>query len=266
MRTRMMMVCLAAVVALASLPAQAGVVAYYSFDDETATDLSPNGNNGNPGSGVVYSGDTPSGSGKSFRTPAQGPEYVITVPTSASLEGIDDQLTVSFWMRATTVGQANWVRIFQHGTEGNPSRTWLIDRDSGSNYTSMRVDTMGAGGQFNQNIARTGPNTFDDEWHHLVYVIDNGNFKKFVDGVMTSGTYNHGDGLYNTRDLYIGGRNGTAQYVGLLDDVAIYDTALSNELVGMLHEGANPLNIPEPATLSLLGLGALALVRRRRKS
>lgn len=268
MRTRMMMVCLAAAVALASLPAQADVVAYYNFDDETANDLSPNANHGVASPGVVYSSDTPSGSGKSFQTPAKGGNFDIAVPTSSSLEAISDQVTVSFWMRALVPQPPNnqWERIIQHANEGGGTQGWLIDRYSTNPRSNMRVDTLGTGGQFNQNIATGGPSTFDDEWHHLVYVLDNGQWKKFVDGVKTSGSYNHGDGFSNTRPLYIGGKNGNAEYVGLLDDVAIYDTALNDELVGMLYAGANPLNIPEPATLSLLGLGALALVRRRRKS
>ncbi|MFW6164383.1 MAG: LamG domain-containing protein [Planctomycetota bacterium] len=262
---------LALALALAAASAQAGVVAYYSFDDETATDLSPNGNHGVEGSGVVYSPDTPFGTGLSFETPAQGSAHVITVPTSDSLEAIDDQFTLSFWMRARLADQGNWVRIFQHGTEANGDQTWLVDRFSSTDRTNMRVDTVDdpgppfVDGQFNQNIATGGPTTFDDQWHHLAYVIDNGSFKKFVDGAVTSGSYKHGAGLANTRPLYMGGRNGTAQYVGLLDEVALYDQPLDDDLVRMLANGAPPLNIPEPATVSLLALGGLALVRRRRR-
>ncbi len=253
-------------IALLASPTRADLVAYYTFDDGTATDLSGNGNHGIESSGVTYSTDVPLAPGLSFETPQTGADYDIVVPTSASLEGISDELTLSFWMKADVEGQNNWVRIFQHANEGNGTQGWLVDRYSGSGETNIRVDTTGAGGQFNQNLAEgVGGDTFDREWHHIAYILDEGTWTEYVDGMASSGPYNHGDGFSNTRPLYIGGRNGNAEYVGLLDEIAVWDTALEHDQVILLSDGAPANNIPEPATLALLGLGALALIRRRRR-
>jgi hypothetical protein len=46
---------------------------------------------------------------------------------------------------------------------------------------------------------------------------------------------------------------------GAIDDVRIYDRALSGTEVADLYA------LPEPATLALLALGGLAMLRRRRR-
>jgi hypothetical protein len=85
---------------------------------------------------------------------------------------------------------------------------------------------MGTGGKFNQNIAVGGTPPFDGTWHNVFYTLDNGSYWEYVDGLpSTAGTYKHGDGLYNTRPLYIFGRNGAGNYVGQLDDIAVWSDA-----------------------------------------
>jgi len=229
-----------AIVGLLGLSAHAGLIGYYSFDGGNADDGSGAGNDGTAGSNIVFSGaDVPFGSGLSSEAGSGGgASRVITVPTSSSLEALNHQFTVSFWMKATTGDNDNWVRIFQKGTEGNGSQTWLIDRFSNTARTNMRVDTTGTGGQHNQNIATGGPDTFDGEWHHVLYSIDAGNWEKVVDTGVTTGTYNHGQGLSNTRPIYIFGRNGAGQYVGLLDDIGIWDEPLSEAEGKAVHNVA----------------------------
>jgi hypothetical protein len=60
------------------------------------------------------------------------------------------------------------------------------------------------------------------------------------------------------------GPAGDKQFDGLMDDVQIYDYALNADLIGQLYEHPGSV-IPEPTTLSLLALGGLAALRRRRR-
>ncbi len=232
--------------------AQADLVGYWNFDDGTAGDLSANANHGIAGGSLTYETDTPTGSGLSVLSyPGGGSGNVLTVPTSASLQSINDSLTIAYWMNSNLGDNGNWVRLFQQGTEADGQQSWMVNRYGGDNEVNVRVDTSA---QFNQNIARGGPAPFDGTWHHVAFALNSGAWSKYEDGVKVStGTYNAGNGLSNTRPLYMFGRNGTGQYVGGLDDIAVYNSALTEAQVQHIFSGGDPLALPAtPASRYLL--------------
>ena len=244
MRTPFLLFALVAILIVMAAPsARAGLVAYYPFDADNAVDLSGNTNDGTVGGSVTFTTETPLASGKAMETTDRGGAYVVTVPTSPSLEAISDEVTVAFWMKAGTAGQSNWFRIFQHANEGGGTQGWLINRYSSSDETNIRVDTIG---QFNQNLAEgVNPGTLDDQWHHMVYTLDSdsGTWEEYADGARATGPYNHGLGFSNTRPLYIAGRNDTGQYIGLLDDVAVWDERLDTAQARSLYTVPNDLGL-----------------------
>jgi len=213
------------------VPVRAELVGYWDFDASNATDLSVNGNNGSVGSAVTFTGDTPWGAGlaaQSIRTGAS----IITVPDSPSMQSVSQQMSISFWMKAPASPEnANWFRLFQKGTEAQYAQSWMINRYDVTSRMNMRVDTNLAPGNssgFNQNIANSDTTTIlDNQWHHLVFTMDNGQWRKYVDGVAKgSGGYTHHLGFANTRPLYMLGRNGNGEYAGLLDEVGLWNTPL----------------------------------------
>ena len=236
---------LALVMALAP-PADAALIGYWSFDGN-ANDLSAYANNGIAGGSITYQGDTPGVlGGQSARSYiGGGGGNVVTVPTSASMESIDDSFSLGYWMKSNLGDNGNWMRLFQHGTEAGGQQSWMVNRYGGNNAVNVRVDTIGAGGQYNQNIATGGPAPFDNTWHHVVFTLDSGTWTKYEDGAPAgSGTYNPGQGLSNTRPLYMFGRNATGEYVGFLDEVVLYDTTLAPSQVQHLYAGGDPANLP----------------------
>ncbi|MDF1754557.1 MAG: autotransporter-associated beta strand repeat-containing protein, partial [Verrucomicrobiales bacterium] len=201
-------------------------VGIWTFDDGSASDLS--GNN-NDGTGGGFSTDVADafGGGNSL----DGAGSTVTVANSVSLEGVDDEMTLSFWIKGDT-SESNWVRIIRKGTGAQDSTSWMVTRNSATDDLLIRTDTEGTGGTWNRN-QHDGEESpiLDSTWHHVTYVLNNGVSREYVDGVLTNQeTYPHGDGLSNTEALTIG----TATNSILLDEVILYDRALSGEQVAAL--------------------------------
>lgn len=103
-----------------------------------------------------------------------------------------------------------------------------------------------------------------DQWVHMAGVYTPGtSLEIYLDGdlaiSLTSGVptsqYSSGPGM-----LYIGNFQGVGDcgWYGALDEVRLYSDALTESQIEAV------MAIPEPATMLMLGLGGLALIRRKR--
>lgn len=214
--------------------------ALYTFDGGDASDATANSNHssGVVGTGISYVADTRSGDGMAVS--GSGTGYIV-VPHSQSLNEIDDQLTVAFWIKAEAGENNDWFRLMRKGdASNNDSPTWIINRNDSTGELLFRTDTVVAdGGAHNQNRHHnTGENILDGAWHHVTYVLDSGSTKEYIDGVLNSTTtYVHGSGLGNTNDLQLLGRSSSDAIDGLMDDIGIWSRALTDAEVAQLHNG-----------------------------
>jgi len=113
-------------------------------------------------------------------------------------------------------GWAGNVYMFMRSTSGT-SRITL------SNGSSMLHHTM--------------PSLGDNEWHHLGVTFDQERFKVFIDGVKVRDDTNT-IGLLNGatgRQTYLGVGYGDTRYNGLVDEVIMYATAISEERMLALY-------------------------------
>lgn len=126
-----------------------------------------------------------------------------------------------------------------------------------------------------------GVNVYDHQVHTIAVIADGGeNFNDmhiYLDGTVYSGMISAGNNA--AMNLAGAGRNITMgvdhrtitgvlssrNFGGLIDDVAIFGSALSEAELNDLRASGVPAPVPEPATVALCLLGAAALLAVRRK-
>lgn len=269
MKRSSLFLCGCASIALAVLlatPARAGIVdglqAYYPLNGDF---LDASGNNlhgmerGTPivfgpgqfGQGIVLDG---------------GNQYVeinggIDGNIVSDLDFAGGSMSVSAWFRVDAF-DTTWQALVAKGEQDG----WRLHRrgdDQTMAYTGGQPDTPG--GILNVN---------DGQIHHIVATSDNGFKTVYIDGVLDAQGQQDPIGIPNNNQNVRIGDNPSSpgrEWEGLIDDVAIWDRALTVDEVAFLwNNGAGNIPIiPEPtsivlAVIGLLGLGAFGRRRRRR--
>ena len=92
----------------------------------------------------------------------------------------------------------------------------------------------------------------DTAWHHVVATYDNATAKIYVDGTLRASTTSTVRMAANTLPLMIGrGSDGTRQYGGVLDEIAIYGTVLPAGRIQAHYAAATTFDTTAPSiTLS----------------
>ena len=199
--------------------------AFYTFDEGSgtvATDTSGNGNDGTIHNATWATGKN--GGALSFG----GDSYVEI----SGLLGEPQNITLSAWANlssadgggAEVISLGNVVAIRLDDTYGKKGATGFYYNGDKWSSTATGISYAGSG------------------WHHFVYVIDGNTHtqKIYVDGVMLNSTAYTQPIVYGGlgQNTFIGKHgNGVDNYDfnGLIDDVCIYNRALSDQEVHDLH-------------------------------
>ncbi len=183
----------------------------------------------------------------------------MEIPNSPTINfDTNEDFTVALWVLADpnqtdTTFPDNAIVAKWSGTDGYPYvvRYQRIDYVRGARYDGTTF------------AAIDGPTGFAGAFHHVAFVKRDSDLELWIDGALngtkpdtTTGT------TLNDSPLYLGSRGGTNLFfAGALDDVRIYDNALSAADIEQLAT-----LVPEPH-LGLAALAALAaLIGSRRRS
>jgi hypothetical protein len=231
----------------------ADLISWWAFEGNT-NDQAPSANHGSiEGTGTTFVSDTPSTTGQAISFDGNGRVRITHSPSLA----INDNLTVSFWMKAVQGQPGGYTRPMSKG--GSPG--WEFQQAGAGNELDYRVDTSAGANQVRGNMA----GVFDNNWHHISITLSSaGQGISYVDGTaIATQTFSFGAGFSNSADFTIGSRNnGGNSYDGIIDDVAIFDQVLMADQIASLADfSRNPGNvlIPEPQTATLLLLGIVLL-------
>jgi hypothetical protein len=187
-----------------------GLVSRYKLDGD-ATD-SINGNDG---------------------TEIGGPGYAPGVCDQAiSLDGVDDyvncgnsfeitgQITLSVLLKGTF--NSSWDPIIAKGYD------WMLSRGMGDEATFFCAGLA--------SFLFGSANINDNQWHHIVAVYDGAQMRLYVDGKLDASQTASGSLNVSSANVYIGG-SPSQSFNGLIDDVRIYDRALSDHEIDVLYTG-----------------------------
>jgi len=203
-------------------PNNAGLVGQWKFDEGAGTiafDSSGLGNDGTLGGDPQWVAGYLDGA---LEFDGTGDE--VSVPYSATLNP-QDSFTVSVWANVATGGTGH--RAVISCRDDSPQRGYIIYATPGDTWQFW----VGVGTEEVTWNSVQGPSVRLDEWVHLVAVYSEGTQQFYVDGVFAaeeSATVN----VNSTQELLIGaGANEAANhnylFVGKIDDVRLYDRALS---------------------------------------
>ena len=252
-------------VAFVSSVASAALVAHYKFDGDM-TDSSGNGFDATVNGNDKYLWEA-GVDGSAVNNHVAGSDLNISVPVAA-LSTISTQATFAFWTQLTYLSDSSlqtgyffngtsggaqlaYARPYKQGSGVYPNITMLYNIGTSTGYTwwSNFDETIGA----------------RDEWGHVAITFDAaaGTESIYVNGVLMA-AYSSTAVLpidtiagIDSFAIYSNGSAGSwNSFHGKMDDFRIYDNALSAAEVAAL--------VPEPTTIALLGLGGLALIRRKK--
>jgi hypothetical protein len=196
----------------------------------------------------------------------------VEVADQAALD-ITGALTLEAWINPTSLGTTNRGIVakfrgqLSNGTSVN-ERAYSLYLD-GNGKLGFILSTDGS---FAGSTSFLGSTTIStNTWQHVAAVYDpDGSVNLYLNGAL-DGSFTTGvpSSIADTdAPLWIGQQfnlNGQGAFIGLIDEVAIYNTALSGTQISNHYDVAV---IPEPSTLVLLGLAgltSLSLLRRRRR-
>ena len=210
----------------------------WKFDEGSGTvanDSSGNGNHGTIVGATWTTGDCVSGSQLLF----DGNDYVRKASPSVALKP-SSQVAISAWIKTTatdtggsevvSMGDSYALRVT---TDGN-IRFFYYNGSTWSNFTTTGVDVR------------------DGECHHIVGQKTGSALQVYVDGVLRGSLNNTGTITYNKGpDFFIGKHgNGDTRYdfIGYIDEVCVYNRALSAQEVLDLFNNPGATNLQAHAT------------------
>jgi hypothetical protein len=152
---------------------------------------------------------------------------------SSSIPLLTHTLSAEWWFKGSQDPSTQfWGVGLARMSFGNSG--WNPDvRGIGSNASiGVRIDTSAETNRV-VSIPRSSANVWDNSWHHIVLILDNGILQWYVDGILrVDSTYQVGEGFLNsTSGISIRGSNVSIVPIIEQDEVAIYEYVLSPEQI-----------------------------------
>ncbi len=222
------------VLATAAQSAAPGPMGWWKLDESSGTiahDSSGNGKDGTVEGNPIW---LPTGGKVNGALQFDGAGDQVTIRNAGSF-GITNLMSVAVWMKIPATGRANEY-VWGYDTYDPPR---LMREGTATSFKFTGGGIPGNGVQV--NLGGAG-------WYHVVAVVDGANCKLYVNGSV-AGQVPYSGKLTTFTNWRIGNAYGddTRRFIGIIDDVRVYNRAVTKEEVQLIVEGNLPAKTPSPA-------------------
>ena len=176
-----------------------------------------------------------------------GTDQYIEAAGVTSLNGLST-MSFSLWVKAASGAQADNYSTILTIADSTTSQGQIIfsQADTANNFNFYVRTSSGYG-----TPATTGTGFFNGNWRHVAGTYDGANLKLYLDGAQVNSVSRTGNLITATGELYLSRSYNTLQnfFNGELDEVAIWDSALSSCDVKGIYEGSIGSNAGKAANL-----------------
>jgi hypothetical protein len=232
---------------------QNGLLAHFSFDEDAGM-VAGSGSDGGWGAGDLQGAEWTDGLHCGALSFDGDQQYVDVSPDIPSSMLPAESLTIALWFRATDLQEHKWGRFFSHasGTDISTSHIVLSSAPEGNMAGStniisrVRLKTNGD----TTAVLSDGPFLQNDVWTHIAATYDGSQLSLYQDGNLAGQAPVTGPITYAEQPFWVGRSpvveagidNSSVSFVGKIDDVAIYERALSeSEITTLMGDLAAPV-------------------------
>ena len=222
-----------------------GLVAYYPFNGN-ANDESGNGNHGTV-NGATLTTDRLGNANSAYSF--NGSSYYIKVADSNSLD-ITSSISFSSWIYVYGSTNDHQVIIGKWYNNNVFEETYVLELQPNGKTIQMPLNGISTGGY--SNVASNTEISFNT-WVHVVGVYDSSEIRLYVNGVKTGSLITSGNLPLTSAPLMIGAHDSTSDrnaFNGIIDDVRIYNRALSSSEIEELYNYGGTPTAPTATTKS----------------
>jgi len=204
------------------------LVGFWAFEESTGTTAYDSSENHNDG--IIYGPTSTSGkSGLAFQF--DGTDDYITIPTSASLDAITDEITLIAWIKIPASSRHS---IFERWLCGDvEERSFELDVKIGKVWFGLSGD----GTNNDSQSLLSSLAVPSDTWTHVAATSDGSTMKIYINGVLDPDTKTSPSTIHpSAADVHIGRWEFTSNdwyypFNGTMDEAKIYNRALSAQEV-----------------------------------
>ena len=178
--------------------------------------------------------------------------------SGSALYGNNTNYSVAFWVKGPA-GQPDR-RVFSEASTANNNPLFNLGTANDAVSPGLDVYIRNDDGSNPVNHRKSTTPVFDDTWHHVAWVDQNGTARLYIDGVLDLTDFNYTRGTMTPNTTSLGAIVRTAAstwFTGEVDDVAIWNRALTYSEIQRIYTNNVPAPVAAiPASITLHPVGA----------